>query len=650
MVLALSPLADDAGPAALSGLTGGLRTDGLVLLLAALALVAHAAALTSPADGWSPLVPRWRHVLLPGPAASPRPPGRPSRSARCWGTPRRTCPCCRLGAVLATLLVYGVVLVRLAPSRPHAVPEPVRAVARDVAVPGLAGLLVTTAVVAAVPVLDALPVEADALPWLALGLAVVVTAAVVVRRAALPGGLLVAARDVVLPLAAAGSGLLLLVALRPLTGLPVEVESLVVGGAAVLVHVGRAAAQRARGAVVDRPTLRDVSTATATTSLGVLGVLAADAGARPLWVPGLTWLLAGAGACALAALVGGRPGTLLPGAPRHGPGGRCAWAPSGGWPATRSLVVDVDGPLDRLTVPLGLVMAALGAWALLEPARPGHPPRGQPRGARARARRGARAGRRCPPSLDPEGLRPLVVALAGTGLVLAGGLLRWRAPLLVGLLVDRAGRGRAGAPAGRERPAVGVPRRRGRAGPRSRGHVRAAAPAGRRGGRGLARAALSRPSSTARDRAAGLCPGSRVASRTCLQPPRPAAVPLVDPATLDEQAREVLRRLTARADADFREDQLEAVRALLVERSRVLVVQRTGWGKSAVYFVATALLRAAGAGPTVIVSPLLVAHAQPGRGRRAGRGPRRTRSTPATSPSGRRCAPGSRPARSTSCW
>jgi hypothetical protein len=42
-----------------------------------------------------------------------------------------------------------------------------------------------------------------------------------------------------------------------------------------------------------------------------------------------------------------------------------------------------------------------------------------------------------------------------------------------------------------------------------------------------------------------------------------------------------------------------------VQRRRALVVQRTGWGKSAVYFVATALLRAAGAGPTVIVSPLL---------------------------------------------
>lgn len=50
---------------------------------------------------------------------------------------------------------------------------------------------------------------------------------------------------------------------------------------------------------------------------------------------------------------------------------------------------------------------------------------------------------------------------------------------------------------------------------------------------------------------------------------------------------------------------LEAVTALVSDRSRVLVVQRTGWGKSAVYFVATALRRAQGAGPTVIISPLL---------------------------------------------
>ncbi|WP_052851378.1 RecQ family ATP-dependent DNA helicase [Streptomyces avicenniae] len=57
--------------------------------------------------------------------------------------------------------------------------------------------------------------------------------------------------------------------------------------------------------------------------------------------------------------------------------------------------------------------------------------------------------------------------------------------------------------------------------------------------------------------------------------------------------------------ARLREDQWRAVAALVQERRRALVVQRTGWGKSAVYFVATALLRRRGAGPTVIVSPLL---------------------------------------------
>ncbi|HEY6422595.1 MAG TPA: RecQ family ATP-dependent DNA helicase [Pseudonocardiaceae bacterium] len=57
--------------------------------------------------------------------------------------------------------------------------------------------------------------------------------------------------------------------------------------------------------------------------------------------------------------------------------------------------------------------------------------------------------------------------------------------------------------------------------------------------------------------------------------------------------------------ARLRADQWTAIEALVAHRRRALVVQRTGWGKSAVYFVATALLRAAGAGPTVIVSPLL---------------------------------------------
>lgn len=58
-------------------------------------------------------------------------------------------------------------------------------------------------------------------------------------------------------------------------------------------------------------------------------------------------------------------------------------------------------------------------------------------------------------------------------------------------------------------------------------------------------------------------------------------------------------------DADFRAGQWEAIERLVVERRRVLVVQRTGWGKSLVYFLATKLLREQGAGFTLLISPLL---------------------------------------------
>ncbi|CAA9347994.1 MAG: ATP-dependent DNA helicase RecQ [uncultured Nocardioidaceae bacterium] len=77
------------------------------------------------------------------------------------------------------------------------------------------------------------------------------------------------------------------------------------------------------------------------------------------------------------------------------------------------------------------------------------------------------------------------------------------------------------------------------------------------------------------------------------------------PATLRAQAEKHLRDLVGRGDAQLRPDQWQAVDALVSRARRALVVQRTGWGKSAVYFVATALLRAQGRGPTVIVSPLL---------------------------------------------
>jgi ATP-dependent DNA helicase RecQ len=68
---------------------------------------------------------------------------------------------------------------------------------------------------------------------------------------------------------------------------------------------------------------------------------------------------------------------------------------------------------------------------------------------------------------------------------------------------------------------------------------------------------------------------------------------------------EALRSLTGRPDADFRPDQRAAIEALVERRDRVLVVQRTGWGKSAVYFLATHLLRQQQFGPTLLISPLL---------------------------------------------
>ncbi|WP_082468923.1 RecQ family ATP-dependent DNA helicase [Sciscionella sediminilitoris] len=78
----------------------------------------------------------------------------------------------------------------------------------------------------------------------------------------------------------------------------------------------------------------------------------------------------------------------------------------------------------------------------------------------------------------------------------------------------------------------------------------------------------------------------------------------IDESELRTRAAELLTAL-AGDGAELREDQWQAIRALVLDNARVLVVQRTGWGKSAVYFLATALLREKGTGPTVLISPLL---------------------------------------------
>ncbi|MGZ4608128.1 MAG: DEAD/DEAH box helicase [Blastococcus sp.] len=84
-----------------------------------------------------------------------------------------------------------------------------------------------------------------------------------------------------------------------------------------------------------------------------------------------------------------------------------------------------------------------------------------------------------------------------------------------------------------------------------------------------------------------------------------AAPPAELTTSIAGEALEILRELTGRPDAEFREGQDAAVAALVERSQRALVVQRTGWGKSAVYFVSTALLRRRGKGPTLLVSPLL---------------------------------------------
>ena len=72
-----------------------------------------------------------------------------------------------------------------------------------------------------------------------------------------------------------------------------------------------------------------------------------------------------------------------------------------------------------------------------------------------------------------------------------------------------------------------------------------------------------------------------------------------------QRALELLRFGTGVHGAGFREGQERAIRHIVEGRGRLLVVQKTGWGKSFVYFIATELLRESGAGPALLISPLL---------------------------------------------
>jgi ATP-dependent DNA helicase RecQ len=72
-----------------------------------------------------------------------------------------------------------------------------------------------------------------------------------------------------------------------------------------------------------------------------------------------------------------------------------------------------------------------------------------------------------------------------------------------------------------------------------------------------------------------------------------------------DDAEQLLKTALANPSAQFREGQWEAIDALVNQQQKLLVVQRTGWGKSSVYFISTKIFRDRGMGPTIIVSPLL---------------------------------------------
>ena len=80
---------------------------------------------------------------------------------------------------------------------------------------------------------------------------------------------------------------------------------------------------------------------------------------------------------------------------------------------------------------------------------------------------------------------------------------------------------------------------------------------------------------------------------------------MISKTTEPGRALELLRRAVGNPLIEFRDGQWQAIDALVNRRQRLLVVERTGWGKSAVYFIATRILRDRGQGPTLIVSPLL---------------------------------------------
>ena len=79
----------------------------------------------------------------------------------------------------------------------------------------------------------------------------------------------------------------------------------------------------------------------------------------------------------------------------------------------------------------------------------------------------------------------------------------------------------------------------------------------------------------------------------------------MDVSKIEQQALKYLKEMTGANSATFHDGQLEAIIELVGNNRQMLVVQKTGWGKSAVYFIATKIMRDQGKGPSIIISPLI---------------------------------------------
>jgi hypothetical protein len=325
--------------------------------------------------------------------------------------------------LLLAQAVAGLVEVRGRRAlRPHAL--------RHVAVPGLAAWLATDLVLVAEPRVAATWLDETALRPLAVLLVGAGYGTWVVRRSSrypLGDRARLVVRDALVPVLLSAAGVVALAALRPGTGWSPAVDGLLVAAAGLAVHLGRLLRGWRSAGVGQHVRLRDLVAAGSAALLGTYGVFTGDA---PSWVAGATFAVGGVWGLAVAILVRG---------PLAGP-----WPGAGtgrGWLAVRlgtalavigylRIVSDVDGlAVEALSVPVGVVLTGFGLAAMLSP----------------RVAGAAGSMRSLLPGLlialgpstwlavaSPEGWRPLVVATVGTALAIAGGLLRWQAPLAVG--------------------------------------------------------------------------------------------------------------------------------------------------------------------------------------------------------------------------